>query len=781
MESSLPSSGLLSHPGIPLEQHLILTAELAELFLGEKPQPLRQWLAPVVMINALVHDLGKATSFFQEYLRQDGTSRVPSRRSQHGLFSALCAYYLVSEIATEREAIFSFIAVRRHHGDLRDIADELLFDDEDRELLTCQLEAIPEPNFQLLVRHLQNGGLKAELSREQIRSWIDDFGGRMRGAWRRLRQDSADVNNYIKLNLIYSLLIDADKSAAVVKYPQVFHRNRVRLENIIEGYRRSVTFPSSPMNQLRESAYQEVINFKPEMGASVYSLNLPTGLGKTLAAVAFALRLRQQVQEQTGNPPRIIYALPYLSIIEQNANVLETVLEKNGITPASDILLKHHHLSDIYYRKGGGEREYDVDESQMLIEGWNSELVITTFVQLFHTLFTNRNRALKKFHRLINSVIILDEVQAIPVRYWRLIRHLLERLVAEYHVNIIFVTATEPLIFARQEVRSLINDKARYFKVLDRVRLHFDISRIQTIEELADRLIFEPDRSYLLIMNTISAARKLYAQLQTMGVAGCQYLSTHLTPKDRLQRIRKLAEQNRAGRPQIAVTTQLVEAGVDIDFDVVVRDLAPLDSINQTAGRCNRNAARQGDVYIVRLADEKQRQYCTYIYDPVLLNITEQLIGSCEQIAEKDFDDLIDRYYLEVQSRKSQYESAALLNAVAALKYDSTDEAPAVDNFQLIEEEPYKFDVFIEQDEEAEQVWECYQRLKETKDPYERYRRFLEIKSLFYQYVISVPRNIPNLPEMVGELGYVRRSQLRNYYHPDTGFIIKDERGTLIV
>jgi CRISPR-associated endonuclease/helicase Cas3 len=260
-------------------------------------------------------------------------------------------------------------------------------------------------------------------------------------------------------------------------------------------------------------------------------------------------------------------------------------------------------------------------------------------------------------------------------------------------------------------------------------------------------------------------------------VVSITYLSTHITPKERLERIRDIKEK----KYKVVVTTQLVEAGVDIDFDVVVRDIAPLDSINQASGRCNRNGNNKGEVYIVVLKDDKNKKYASYIYnDGVLLNITEKILSGRDEIKEGEFLELIDHYYKETKEKKSQDVSRNLLEAVTRLRYDSEDETISISDFKLIDEDYQKIDVFIELDERAEKIWGEYMKLKNIADLFLRKRTFDSIKTDFYQYVISIPANTKNMPTLVGEIGYVKQAVLGDYYDGETGFITKDTKSVII-
>ena len=778
MEKMSPSSNLYSHPKILLEDHLIGVSELSELFLSEKPENIRDELSDIVRIISLSHDIGKATKYFQNYLfaGDKEKEKLKTAETHHSLFSAVCAYYLAKEKCnSDIYPLFAYITVRRHHGNLIDVSDEVsIFDDKDKELLHRQIEGIDEIKFNVLVNKLYEAGLPLVINKTIISGWIDNFQKEISGFRRVLKHLNSDLKNYIKLNLLYSLLLDADKSDVVVKDMSVFARNLYDDSKWVDNYIKSTQFPPSPLNSIRKRAYGEVTGKEIDLNQKIYSLNLPTGLGKTLIGLSFALKLKNELKAK-GIMPRIIYALPFLSIIDQNAAVFEEVIKSNELPLETDIFLKHHHLSEIYYKTG--EDEYETDEAKILIEGWNSEIVITTFVQLFHTLVSNKNRSIRKLHRMLNSIIILDEVQLIPTKYWLLMKTLLKQITETFNTYIIFSTATEPLIFNKEETIKLAN-RDIYFKSLDRVSLIPILDEAMTIEELYEKVKIEDDKTYLYIFNTITSAKEFY-NLMKKSSESTTYLSTHILPKERRKRI----EDIKQGKYRIVVSTQLVEAGVDIDFDVVTRDLAPLDCINQSAGRCNRNGNRKGIVNVVVLKDSSGKKYASYIYDIVLLDITEKILSQKQEIKETEFLKIVEEYYVLTRERTTQQASREILEAVCKLRYDRVDNDKnrlVVSDFSLLDKDYPKRDVFIELDEDAEKILEEFQRLRDIKDRFSRKQAFDKIKSDFYSYVISIPATTQNMPQIVEEIGYVKRSLLDNHYDRETGFIIKDERSLII-
>ncbi|MDI6604038.1 MAG: CRISPR-associated helicase Cas3' [Thermoanaerobacteraceae bacterium] len=779
-------SDLYSHPGKYLEKHLIGCSRLVDKFIKESDTNLmaKNILPRVTSIISLCHDLGKSTSYFQTYLDAKANDKKKfkgMKETHHSLISAVICYFIVkNEVEKynleddERMLIpfISYIVIKKHHGNLDDIMNEAAIEDEDIETMKKQLESIDMNRFKILNENLNSMGLNADLNKENVYTYITHIKEELRYLRRILRKidKRKDISKYIYINYVFSLLIDSDKSEVVVG--DNVERREINLPgDIVDNYKKELSYKENKMNILRENAYKEV-NDKIDTGKKILSINLPTGLGKTFTTISYALKLREKILKESGIKYRIIYSLPFLSIIEQNAQEFEKILKANGINLDSDTLLKHHHLSDVKYRKDN--TEFETDQAKIMIEGWNSEIIVTTFIQFFHTILSNRNKSLRKFHRIANSIIILDEIQSIPFHYWLLMKEILKAVTNELNSYVIFVTATQPLIFKEDEIYSLV-EKQKYFKEMDRVKIYPVLKNDMTLTELSCKFDLDDGRSYLFILNTIKSAQQFYDMIkERVPNEEIIYMSTHVLPFERLKRIEKKIKD---GKGRIAVTTQLVEAGVDIDFDVVVRDLAPLDSINQSAGRCNRNWENEGEVkgevYVVSLIDENCKRYSSHIYDKVLLNITKDILSKYDFIEENEFLNIVEKYYCEVSNKMSSDKAIEMLNAIYKLKYDSDDGTAAITKFKLIEEGYYKVDAFIELNKEAIELWQKYIDLKEIKNLFERRNLFNKFKADFYKYTISIPATTENMPADVEGFKYVNNESLKEYYDKETGFITK--------
>ena len=317
-----------------------------------------------------------------------------------------------------------------------------------------------------------------------------------------------------------------------------------------------------------------------------FSLTVPTGGGKTLSSLAFALE-----HAQAHSKRRIIYAIPYTSIIEQTADVFRHVFKALG----DEVLIEHHSQADAA----------DKDEtarSRLACENWDAPLVVTTNVQLFESLFAAKTSRCRKLHNLVGSVIVLDEAQQLPPAFLQPILDVLKLLVEHYGVTVVLCTATQPALSSTDyfdasknlrglhNVREIIDDPDALFDALKRVNVQLptDWTTPTPWSDIAAQLSAED--CVLAIVNTRKAARELQ-RLMPEGTLHLSALMCGAHRKDVIAHIKERLKAKREGRdtrPLRVVSTQLVEAGVDIDFPVVYRALAGLDSIAQAAGRCNR-------------------------------------------------------------------------------------------------------------------------------------------------------------------------------------------------
>jgi len=401
-----------------------------------------------------------------------------------------------------------------------------------------------------------------------------------------LTADSAGIQISMLIRTLYSCLVDADfldteafmspqKGQKRLGYKTLSEHEHVFFEEL-EKLQRAAS--PSEVNRQRDIILDQCLNAsEQEMG--LFSLTVPTGGGKTLSSMAFALR-----HAKKHGLRRVIYVIPYTSIIEQNADVFRRKLGK-------DAVLEHH---------SNFEPEEEDHRSRLAAENWDAPIIVTTNVQFFESLFANRSSRCRKLHNIAQSVVILDEVQTLPAPLLLPCLEALKELSAHYRTSIVLCSATQPAVQKRsdflrglEDVREIVANPQKLATVMKRTSLN--ILPKTPDSELA-RLLAE-HKQVLCIVNTRKHAKDLYHLMQ--GENGVRHLSALMCPAHRSQKLQSIRHELDKGEPCRVISTQLIEAGVDIDFPVVFRSLAGIDSIAQASGRCNREGKREtGQVFV---------------------------------------------------------------------------------------------------------------------------------------------------------------------------------------
>ena len=767
-------SGIYSHPHVLIEDHINRCLDLMNFYI-EKVPILDGATKTAITVSTALHDFGKCTSYFQDYMRALMEGRKPRREKlrEHAFLSGVYTFYKLRDLVEDPYLLlFSFVAVKRHHTNPSSFYEETSIPvEEEIDTLQRQIESIDESRANVFLSNLnlpENLKERILFDRSAFLRSLEDILKDIRKLRREVRKCRTDIRDFIRFQYIFSLILDSDKTEAGAK---PFRPERIEEipPKAVLSFKEKNLKGDSPINKLREESFREVLGQEIDLTQRIYSITLPTGMGKTLTGFAFALKLRETLIREKDVVPRVIYSLPFLSIIDQNADVLEKVLREEFERVDGRLLLKHHHLS-----QAGDFGEFEFSVSRVLTEGWNSEIVITTFVQLFETLLSYRNSTSRRFNRLANSIVILDEVQSLPTKYWHLLREMIREVSESLNTYFILMTATQPYLV--EECRELAS-KEMYLEKLDRITAHFDLEE-RTIDEFLESLDLKDGRTYLFIANTVPSSKEIYRKLKEKLGEDIGYLSTSVVPYKRRERIEKI----RKGLYRVVVSTQLVEAGVDIDFDVVYRDFAPLDSLNQSAGRCNRNMERgKGEFRVVRLVDGEGKPFTRGVYDAVLTRITHELLKGVEILSEKEFTLLVEEYFKRVWEKISKDESEDILEAVRCFRFTSDGENVSISRFTLIEDQPYKEDVFVQLNEEAVEVWERAKSIiKDLRarriDLFRAKEEFEKLRPDFYRFVISedVRKNQPLLDEDLNIL-VVNREEIERYYDPETGFIREGE------
>ncbi|MDL5360927.1 CRISPR-associated endonuclease Cas3'' [Halalkalicoccus sp. NIPERK01] len=688
---------------IPLNRHLDDVAERAADLLvpAEARTPEGESLRDLTRRIALVHDIGKLTDWFRQHLSEE---KEPAGPTHHAPVGALVAHYVLSVSGFDgTDPLVGFLAVARHHGRLPDtgsyvqrtsadstksrlhklfreetfeqidhiddtvpeLADALIDDATDgdgswTEFHQRATEACERGRHEDIASHVLGGVTLTSLETERL---SDRFYDGVLQAWSALV--FADKTSAASL----TTGIDVDEAAYEATVPERGAIDKHVRELMTEAASQELDADTRQLNADRERARRRVRARAMQFARrddSIATLTLPTGLGKTLSGLDAALT----VLDETPGDGRVVYALPFTSIIDQVASVSSDVFP---VDAHDDLLAVDHHLEETQIPLPEYPETVADDEKEhlatMLGESWRSGLVVTTFVQLFESLAGPANGQSMKLPSLYGSVIVLDEPQALPLDWWPLVERLAELLAEAYDATIISMTATQPKLFTEGgRPYELIGDPDPYFEPLDRLTFDLHPSTETALDgdpvpvaytDAADRIAERLDtgNSTLAICNTIDSARELAAALddrsgpvnvnevyhrrlqshegwtddldadETVTAAldattGDEPLLVHLTtrhrPVDRAHLIEVASTLTERNVPIAFVSTQLVEAGVDVSFDEVFRDFAPLDSLVQAAGRCNRSFDRdRGRVTVWTLASPGGREHTpsSSVYD----------------------------------------------------------------------------------------------------------------------------------------------------------------------
>ncbi|HBJ87784.1 MAG TPA: CRISPR-associated endonuclease Cas3'' [Verrucomicrobiales bacterium] len=448
------------------------------------------------------------------------------------------------------------------------------------------------------------------------------------------------------IRMIFSALVDADSIATESFCSPEDKKTRLRAQPVYDSVEVLRERLDAHIDQLGKKAADsevnrqraQILNWCRESALTdrgFFTLNVPTGGGKTLAAMSFALR--HVVEHRAKGMRRVIVAVPYTSIIEQNAGVYETALG------AHNLIQHHSNLDDFEDREEADEATI---RRRLACENWDAPVIVTTNVQLFESLFTHKRRRARKLHNIAGSVIILDEAQCVPVGYLQLIVPMLRDLVDHYGCTMVVSTATQPAWrqmrgkpafgLPAEQMRPIIPPEAELSRVegFDRVSIEWPKTKEPVLyEELALQLVAEP--CVMAIVHRKKDAQWLARRLcELRPDEQVFHLSTNMCPVHRrsvLDKIRAAIVQFRdAGTPCRVVTTQLVEAGVDLDLPVIYRAMAGLDSITQAAGRCNREGKMAGKGRVVVFYAETEPpdphlKRCAQITESMLFEADRQL------------------------------------------------------------------------------------------------------------------------------------------------------------
>lgn len=547
-----------------LHEHLRETAARAE---GFAPPALK----PLARLSGLMHDAGKYQRSFQEKLNGKNI------RIEHSQCGAIwCIDEAKANVLQPLSAYAMAYCIAGHHAGLPD--GGCSSDEEYAATLKARLKRTPE-DFRAFCDEIEQ-----ELHPEDCNAWVQGLKDFLQNESGAPTDTKVQQELYaFEVRLLYSCLVDADflnteefcsENSVLRGMSTAFAACLQRLEAKLNAFPLETTVQKS-RKLLQQQAIQTA-----QTDAEIYLMNMPTGSGKTLCSLYVALQRAQKT-----NKKRIIYVIPYTSIIEQTAKIFEELFGKG-------VVLQHHSNYD-YDKKD--EEDCDLGKlARRSAENWEASVIITTNVQFFESIYSNRSSKLRRLHNLQDSIIVFDEVHMMPTDYLAPCLRAVGYLAKRFHCEALFLTATMPdfrAVFERYtdvklKIQDLITDTSS-FPAFRNCRYQF---LGKTENERLSELAAEQDNA-LIVVNSRRKARELYALLPEPKY----HLSTYLTAYDRSRIIKEIRGDLKNNRKITVVATSLIEAGVDLDFACVFRELSGLDSILQAGGRCNREGRRPTD------------------------------------------------------------------------------------------------------------------------------------------------------------------------------------------
>lgn len=634
-----------------LKDHLCGTAELASCFAERFGKS--DW----GYCCGMLHDIGKYSLAFQEKIKNNSDKRV-----DHSTAGA--------KVCFEKGGMYRFMSycIAGHHSGLPDYGS------------SYDAGNAPTLEGRKRKRIEDYSAFKSEIKIPEINAIPFDP----------LKEPDPDFSLSVFIRMLYSCLVDADflDTESFMKNGQTQRDSGEDVDVLLERLKDHVedwllNEDTDTVNGRRT----EILRHCFESGRrerGIFQLTVPTGGGKTIASLAFALQ--HAVENQMDH---VIYVIPYTSIIEQNAEVFRRILGDQNV-------LENHYNVDY-------ESSEELKPMQLASENWDKPVVVTTNVQFFESLFANKSSRCRKLHNIANSVIIFDEAQMLPTDYLKPCITMMEELVGNFRSSIVLCTATQPALtsfFRRKmpvtELCPRVEEQFRFFE-----RVTFKNVGIVSEDELIEKL--EREDQALCIVNTKKRAQRIY---QKMNGEGVFHLSTTMYPKHRrriLEKIRKLVKN---GERCILVSTSLVEAGVDLDFRAVYRQLAGVDSMIQAAGRCNREGKRDAKDSFAYIFQFEEKEYVPG--QQLQIDVSKMLLSGGVDISslrgiEKYFEAL---YHFRGES----LDKKKIFEEFKKQKYNF---AKAAREFKLIEENTLT--VFVSREEEAEELLRQIKRQGYTK------------------------------------------------------------------
>lgn len=676
----------------------------------------------------LIHDMGKYSDDFQKYIAGESQKKV-----RHAIYGGI--------YAINQSMLDVTIPVYGHHSGLPNRPDMLL------DIKTEQNS--PKATYDTI-----------------LNLWKEDIVDDIKIPNDKLFRDIPEtLLKELFVRMLYSSLVDADSLDTERHFSEDRFKARLcpplNAELLLDKLQQKRWLPFAnnpgkselPINKLRNTV-RGYAESKANLPLGFFSLTLPTGMGKTLCSINWALRHA----ESHKNIKKIIIVLPFISIIDQTAEELKAIFNDEG----GDYVLEHH--SNVIYVEENESEE--CSPKQLATENWDYPIIVTTSVQFFESFFGNSRSQCRKLHNIQDSIIIFDEIQTLPLNVTEPTLTMLDNLQRLCRCSILFCTATQPDFKTRKgfngisHIESLVENPQQIFDKTRRVTYHplNDYNEI-TMSELADDVV-KSQKSALVVFNTKKKARSFYDEINEGMRHKAFHLSTSMCPVHRKRVINDIRKALRNEEYIIVSSTQLIEAGVDMDFPAVFRELAPLESIIQSAGRCNREGKNiAGDVYLFSLTEPGQpsKEYRAWLEFANLL-----YKGNEERLYTHDF---YSYYYRELVKNYANTDKLNITDDRKKLLYQSV-----ADKYKIIDSKTQTLFIYDYNDESRR----LYYQVKDKEYLTRQERQQIS------QYCVQVYDNF--VRDNNAFIGYEQcgLSVWHGSYSPDYGLPFSEEFNVLI-
>lgn len=579
----------LARPKQLLREHLINVSDMTSSNASKIGLP------NLGKLLGLIHDLGKYSTSFQKHLTENNNDQV-----DHSTAGGQIIFDKLKDDTSKDRLLLEVISLCcfSHHSGLIDMLDMSGKDNFCKRINKDTAQTYKNEvlnNIEDIIKEKINGIDINQISEELAR------------LEKRIEKETNEIPHHFYMGMLarflLSCLIDADHTDSANHFLQNGEKtcveNRISWEVISERLEKHINSlsekknSSSQVKKVREEISRQCFNAGKTYEKGCYKLEIPTGGGKTLASFRFAVEAAKKHKLD-----RILYCIPYTTIIEQNADVIRKITEIEKVDKGKVVLEHHSNLS----QKNRTEEETDLNE--ILTQSWTAPIIFTTNVQLLEVLFSKRTVNTRRLHRLANSVIIFDEIQTLPIKCIHLFNNAVNFLADICGATVVLCTATQPLLDRANDDRfgnlklsvnkNIVNDIENIFKSLKRVEIiDNDLKELKEINEVGNKAIelAKENGNCLVVCNTTKSAKETFLHINCMAQKEFMtyHLSARMMPVHRNWILRCIKRGLKEKRKLITVSTQVIEAGVDVDFNCGIRALAGLDSILQTAGRINRN------------------------------------------------------------------------------------------------------------------------------------------------------------------------------------------------